>query len=329
MNAKLLKRLFRAVASENPAGLRKIADAIVEGERRVGHTKLADELAGILKTELPKTAGPGELRRLRPLGAPTGLPFFSRTAPDELPHHMVLAPSVEARFEQIEREYAARSRLHSYGFKPRQRVLLYGPPGCGKTLGASRLAWSTGLPLLKVRFDALLSSMFGESASNLRQVFETSVEAPSLLLLDECDFIARSRLHGRDVGEAARIVNTLLQLLDDYDPPGLLVATTNIDKALDPAIFRRFDDVIEIPKPGPGEIVRLLETTLSAIETEPGIPWSSIAESLDNPSAADVVKLATDAAKAALICNRRVVTETDIRSRIGMLKTGTGTHGEA
>lgn len=319
MKAQLLKRLFRAVASQNPTGLRQIADAIVEDERRVGHDKLAGELEGILGAETPVVRPPDSVRRLRPLGAEGGTPFFSRSAPDELPHHMVLAPEVEARFDQIEREYAARARLHSYGLKPRQRVLLYGPPGCGKTLGASRLAWTTGLPLLKVRFDALLSSMFGESASNLRQVFETSMEAPCLLLLDECDFIARSRLHGRDVGEAARIVNTLLQLLDDYDPPGMLVATTNIDKALDAAIFRRFDDVIEVPKPGPTEIASLLESTLSAIATDPGIPWLRIAGELDACSAADVVRLATDAAKAAIIANRETVSEADLQAQVQAL----------
>ena len=64
------------------------------------------------------------------------------------------------------------------------------------------IAWNTGLPLRKVRFDALLSSYFGESASNLRSVFLAAKEHPCVLLLDECDFIARSRTGGRDIGEA-------------------------------------------------------------------------------------------------------------------------------
>ena len=84
---------------------------------------------------------------------------------------MVLPGDVKERFARIEREYAARERLAGYGLRPRKTVLLYGPPGCGKSLGAKRLAWNTGLPLMKVRFDALLSSYFGESAANLRAVF--------------------------------------------------------------------------------------------------------------------------------------------------------------
>ena len=99
--------------------------------------------------------------------------------------------------------------------RPRKTILLYGPPGCGKSLGAKRIAWNTGLPLMKVRFDALISSYLGSPAANLRAVFDAAKERPCVLLLDECDFIARSRVASKDIGEVARIVNTLLQLMED------------------------------------------------------------------------------------------------------------------
>jgi len=155
---------------------------------------------------------------------------------------MVLRPEVEHRFARIEREYAARERLLAFGLKARKTILLYGPPGCGKSLGAKRLAWNTGLPLLKVNFDALISSYFGESATNLRSIFDVVKQEPCVFLLDECDFIARSRMNAKDIGEASRIVNSLLQLMEEFDAPGLLVATTNIESALDSAIFRRLDE---------------------------------------------------------------------------------------
>ena len=97
---------------------------------------------------------------------------------------------------------------------------------------------------------SLYSSYFGESASNLRAVFDYCKKEPVVLLLDECDFIAKSRVSTQDVGEVPRIVNMLLTLLDEYDAPGLTIATTNLKVTLDEALFRRFDDVIEIPIPG-------------------------------------------------------------------------------
>lgn len=109
-------------------------------------------------------------------------------------------------------------------------------------MSAERIAWNLGLPLLKVRFDSLLSSYFGESASNLRMVFDYCKNEPVVLLLDECDFIAKSRTTAQDVGEVPRIVNMLLTLLDEYDAPGLVIATTNLKVSLDEALFRRFDD---------------------------------------------------------------------------------------
>jgi SpoVK/Ycf46/Vps4 family AAA+-type ATPase len=155
--------------------------------------------------------------------------------------------------------------------------------------------------LLKVRFDSLISSYFGESASNLRLVFEYCKKEPVVLLLDECDFIAKSRIINQDVGEVPRIVNMLLTLLDEYDAPGLVIATTNLKVSLDEALFRRFDDVIEIPSPSSDEIKKLLEMTLSAIPVAPSVDFSIVANKLEKCSAANVVSVAQNAAKYGVL----------------------------
>ena len=116
---------------------------------------------------------------------------------------MILNDQIENKLKCIEKEYAAKERLLAYNLSPKKKILLHGSPGCGKTLAAERLAWNLGLPLLKVRFDSLLSSYFGESAANLRSVFDYSKKEPVVLLLDECDFIAKSRTTSQDVGESA------------------------------------------------------------------------------------------------------------------------------
>jgi SpoVK/Ycf46/Vps4 family AAA+-type ATPase len=315
MNADILKRVVRAIADGSQNDLDRLADKIVEAERRTGHKRLADQLEAILKQPRKRVNGhkpTGDIDRKL-----TELPLSRRNAEslatllpaESLEHHMVLPTATEERFARIECEYAARERLWQHGLRPRKTILLYGPPGCGKSLGAKRLAWNTGLPLLKVRFDALISSYFGESAINLRSIFTAAKELPCVLLLDECDFIARSRTNTKDIGEASRIVNSLLQLMEDYDAPGLLVATTNIESSLDPALFRRFDEVFYVPLPSAEEIHKLLRLTLSAVRLAEMVNWDRIVEQLSGASAAMVVKAAQDAAKAAVLGEKKGVTE--------------------
>jgi SpoVK/Ycf46/Vps4 family AAA+-type ATPase len=334
MNAEILKRVVRAIASGSQPDLNRLAHKIVEDERRTGHNKLADQLESILKQPSERQSGsarsPEADRSFRelPLSRRHGESLMTVIPRESLEHHMVLPPATEERFARIECEFAARERLGAYGLRPRKTILLYGAPGCGKSLGAKRLAWNTGLPLIKVRFDALISSYFGESASNLRSIFSAAKERPCVLLLDECDFIARSRANSKDIGEASRIVNSLLQLMEEYEAPGLLVATTNIESSLDEALFRRFDDVFQVPIPGREEIEKLLHTTLSAVQVAEPVDWSKLVASLEGASAAMVVKAAQDAAKAAVLGGRKAVTPANLQHAISELKRADGkSHG--
>ena len=325
MNADILKRVVRAISEGAQTDLDRLAIKIVESERKTGHIRLADQLEAILKQPRPKRLPAPPIppiadieRTLKelPLSRRHGESLATLLTTDALEHHMVLPPAVEERFARIESEYAARDRLRTFGLKPRKTILLYGPPGCGKSLGAKRLAWNTGLPLMKVRFDVLISSYFGESASNLRAIFLAAKERPCVLLLDECDFIARSRINSKDIGEASRIVNSLLQLMEEYDAPGLLVATTNVESSLDPALFRRFDDVFMVPLPGPVEVERLLRMTLATVKLAEPINWVALVEHLTGASAAMVVKAAQDAAKAAVLSGKQLVTQANLLQAI-------------
>ena len=323
MNADILKRIVRAIADRSESDLERLAHKVVESERQVGHTKLADQLAAILAR--PRRTKPPVSENRKPLAElPTsrrhGESLVTLTPREQLEHHMVLPKETEARFARIEKEYAARERLGAYGLRPRKTILLYGPPGCGKSLGAKRLSWNVGLPLLKVRFVALISSFFGESAANLRSVFDAAKARPCVLLLDECDFIARSRSTSKDIGEASRIVNSLLTLMEEYDAPGLLVATTNIEDSLDTALFRRFDEVFQVPPPGEAEIENLLKMSLSPISIAEGLDWRPVVKALSGMSAAMVVKAAKDSAKAAVLSGQKTVSYCHLEAAIAELK---------
>ena len=326
MNADILKRIVRAIAEGSQSDLDRLAHSVIDSERQVGHTKVADQLAAILVRSRPKPTASEKRRTLSdlPTSRRHGESLVTLVPREQLEHHMVLPREIEDRFSRIEKEYAARERLGAYGLRPRKTILLYGPPGCGKSLGAKRLAWNIGLPLLKVRFDALISSYFGESAANLRSVFDAAKERHCVLLLDECDFIARSRTNNKDIGEASRIVNSLLTLMEEYDAPGLLVATTNIEDSLDPALFRRFDEVFHVPTPGEFEIQNLLKLTISAVPVAENFEWHPMVKSLMGSSAATVVKTAQNAAKAAVLTGQKIVTAGHFMAAIAELKQDNG-----
>lgn len=317
MNATLLKRLFRVLQEGSATDVRAVCGRIVDEEKRLGHTQVATELERLLANS-EKASKASSSPSLRPL--PTSrrdfAPLLSEIPVENLRHNMVLPETVEARFARVEKEFAARSRLAKHGLKPRNRILLYGPPGCGKNLGAERLAWHTGLPLRKVRFDNLLSSYFGETMTNLRRVFDAAHESPCALFLDECDTLARARNARNDVGEVTRITNALLEMLEDYRGEGLVIAATNLDSELDPALFRRFDEVLRISLPGLVEIERLLMTTLHPIGMESKVPTSYLAHEMDGMSGSDVVHVAQSAAKLAVLSGRKRVSEADLRQAL-------------
>lgn len=314
MNQELLVRLFKSIEGDSDDALIKVASKIIEDERHKGHGKLASRLQIILDKNISShNSFKKELRTLLPEGTiiPTdkryNIPLAIVIERDDLRHEMILSNELEAHFQRIEKEYVARERLAHFGLKPRKKILFHGAPGCGKSMGAERIAWNIGLPFLKVRFEAIISSYLGESATNLKSLFESIRNFPCVLLLDEFDFIAKTRASGQDVGEMHRVVNVLLNLLEDYDAPGLLIATTNLEDTIDRALFRRFDDIIEVPKPGKQEILRILQNTLSAINVSKNVNWSGIADKMQGFSAALIVKIANDAAKSAVIQGGKLV----------------------
>jgi SpoVK/Ycf46/Vps4 family AAA+-type ATPase len=325
VKADLLKRVFRAIATDDEVAVDKLLDTIVQEERKKGHVVLADQLENITKSKTRDSSRSGSYQQPLPINQAKAtttnfqsltelpnskrsqLPLVTVIPREQLRHHTILSPAVEQRFQRIEREYAARDRLAHHGFSYKQKILLYGLPGCGKTMSAERLAWTTGLPLLKVRFDTIVSSYLGETASNLREIFEVAAKNPCLLFLDECDSLAKSREDTNEVGEMKRVVNTFLQILDEYDnSSGLLVAATNLDKSLDMAVWRRFDDAIEVPKPTETELEALLKQTLITM-AKGTIDWQSIIKKMAGFSAAQAVRVAQDAAKRAILDREELV----------------------
>ncbi len=321
MNQALLTRLFKSIEGEENSSLIKVAYSIIENEKGRGHVNLANKLNSILLEKLankstdykPTLKVAREIDFKVPLDRRYRLPLATHIENDSLRHDMVLFSEVESKILRIEKEYLARERLAHHGLKPRKKILLYGSSGCGKSMAAEKIAWDLGLPFYKVRFDSIISSYLGESASNLQKLFESINEFPCVLLLDEFDIIGKQRnVNSNDVGEIHRIVNILLGLLEEYNGEGILIATTNLEGTIDKALFRRFDDFIELPKPTEKEIAELLKISFSALKLSPKINLKEFAQRMIGMSYAIVVKIANDAAKKAIIHSKTEISIEDL-----------------
>lgn len=165
------------------------------------------------------------------------------------------------------KEFRRADEIRRHGLKVRSKLLFCGPPGCGKTLCAEIFAAELGLPLFLVKLDRLISSYLGETAGNVRKIFEFARKQPCVLFFDEFDAIARSRDDNGEHNELRRVVNSLLLFIDHIQPKGFLIAATNLDRSLDPAVWRRFDEVVWFDKPDRAMIARFLRVKFKNVAT--------------------------------------------------------------
>lgn len=167
---------------------------------------------------------------------------------------LILSDFLHSEIDGVIAMRRKRDILVRHGIDAQNYLLLYGPPGCGKTSIARYIAAQTGLPLVTTRLDSLVSSLLGSTAKNIRKVFDYAARQECVLFLDEFDVVAKRRDDKNELGELKRVVNSLLQNIDSFGDSSILIAATNHQDLLDPAIWRRFNKVIEVPIPANGEM---------------------------------------------------------------------------
>jgi hypothetical protein len=163
----------------------------------------------------------------------------------------VLATRTQKAISDLLAEWNNHERLSELGVAPSRSCLIFGLPGTGKTLCAHFIAAELRLPLVDARIDGLISSYLGTTARNIANLFAFANRYRCVLLLDEFDAIAKLRDDPQEVGEIKRVVNSLLQSLDERAETGITIAITNHHRLLDTAVWRRFDNQLEIELPDP------------------------------------------------------------------------------
>ncbi len=314
--ADLIKKLFSSFKTEDRETFLKVANEIIEDERKKNHGILADELKMIISngTTFPRkglstfsVSSANDILRDAQL--------FEIIYPEKTLSDVVLTIENRQEIEQVIREFSNWDVLMSNGVYPTRRVLFYGPPGCGKTLTANAIASEIGLPLLYVRFDAIISSYLGETASNIRKVFDFVNGDSYVMLFDEFDAIARSRNDQYEHGEIKRVVNTFLQQLDNFKGRSLIIAATNFEQSLDYAVWRRFDSTLKFDMPDNDERVRLFNLKLKQFKGSENIIIEFLPH-MEKFSHADIERAAGSVMKQCILDGRRMYTKKDVEQAV-------------
>lgn len=185
----------------------------------------------------------------KPVDSESRMDIVEITMPQISNSQIILSKYVEEEIGGFIECYRQRDNLLQAGVELSNSLLLYGPPGCGKTTVAQYISSITKLPLITARLDGLVSSLLGSTAKNIRKIFDYAANRECILFLDEFDVIAKLRDDKNELGELKRVVNSLIQNIDNLNNNSILIAATNHHELLDSAIWRRFSKVITLDKP--------------------------------------------------------------------------------
>ena len=250
-----LAQLIRLALAEQTEDVRLFVARLVRKYRNTD-PELAEQMNLYLRAKTPRSSAP--MRKVMHTALPTQtlpvddesrlslLKVFKDEPSREQP---LLSLDLEETLSQLIQERRQTERLASMGLSPTRSAIFVGPPGVGKTLTARWLASQLGVPLYVLDLTAVMSSLLGRSGSNLRTALDFSKRGPCVLLLDEVDAIAKRRSDDADIGELKRLVTVILQEVDEWPATSLLLAATNHAELIDPALWRRFDLVINFKAP--------------------------------------------------------------------------------
>lgn len=310
-----LKALIKSYLEGDDSHFFSIAMQAAAHEAKMGRGKVAEELRALIdQAKLAKgQASANAIPIAKPRGELAGL--LQVSYPKARLADMVLHDSVSKSLMRVIKEQRHNARLRNHGLAPRRKVLLVGPPGTGKTMTAAVLAGELGIPLLVVRLESLITKYLGETSAKLRQVFDAVGRTRGVYFFDEFDAIGGHRGLTNDVGEARRILNSFLSMIEQDESNSLIVAATNHPEILDVALFRRFDDVIEYTLPNTPQVHQILRARLGQFAPI-DVDMASVAGNAEGLSHAEVVRAVDDAIKDAVMREQRSIDLAELGSML-------------
>lgn len=323
--ADLLLQLVESGSKGDKPLFRKTVEAIVSEERAKNHKILADKLEEGLrfndfadrKSNLFQMNGNKNETRIENL--------LYEYEPTTNFSDLVLNLHVKNTLAEIIEEQHRSDILRSYGIEPRHRILLIGPPGNGKTSLAEAIAYEAALPFFSIKYEGLIGSYLGETASRLKSLFDFIRTQRCVVFFDEFDTIGKERGDIHETGEIKRVVSSLLLQIDKLPSYTIVIAATNHPELLDRAVWRRFQVKVAITSPSAADIIEFLNKFESKHKVSFGIPLGSISKQLGETNFSEVKDFCNDVYRRYILSypmpnNLKALTKNCLEQRIESFK---------
>lgn len=297
--ADLLVRLFKSATNSDQPTFRRAAEELIQEERSRGHRILADRLTKSLQPDLFQ-GGRSSISR-QELGNNRPKELIYEIAPERSLASLVLPDKISSQIRELVEEQHRSELLRSHNLSPRNRIILAGPPGNGKTSLAEALASELMYPLLVIRYETLVGSFLGETSSRLKQVLEYARTQRCVLFFDEFETIGKERGDTHETGEIKRVVSSLLLQMDELPDYVVVVAASNHPELLDRAVWRRFQIRIELPTPTRDQVARFIQSICDRTKTNFGLTSETLAKHLLGSNFSDVEEFCLSVVRRAVL----------------------------
>lgn len=298
------------------------AQVLATNLEKSGDISLSKKISSIIANKKVRMASLDEFST-KPVDTESRMDMVDVFIPDDNFDTPILKSYIDDEIDDFINAYQQRDEILRAGIEMISSLLLYGPPGCGKTTVAKYVSYKTGLPLITVRLDGLVSSLLGSTAKNIRRIFEYASKRDCILFLDEFDVVAKLRDDKHELGELKRVVNSLLQNIDSFSQNSILVAATNHHELLDPAVWRRFSKIITLEKPDKDEIIQLIRILIknySSNVMQNEKKMEQVAAAYEGISHADVKTVVNNAIKKSIIMKKEHVNSWDLLQELYLYK---------
>jgi SpoVK/Ycf46/Vps4 family AAA+-type ATPase len=296
----LLLSLVKAGSSGDRRTFQATTEAIIAEERAKNHGVLADRLSKVIQQNGNETRMPAasivttdSLNR--------GRDFISEVIPRRSLEDLVLSDNTRQAINELIEEQHRADVLRAHGLEPRSRVLLVGAPGTGKTTLAEALAEAVSVSFFIVRYESMIGSYLGETASRLKRVFDYARTTPCVLFFDEFDAIGKERGDIHETGEIKRVVTSLLMQIDELPSYTIVAAATNHPELLDRAAWRRFQIRVNLPLPNQKQLADYISMFIGRFSEGADFSAQAIAKTLGKLSYAEAEQFCLDVRRRQIL----------------------------